>query len=240
MELRAFLLGLCALGASGRPQSGAQAEEPSGPGRPSDWKFLRQVYSECFVGSADALVCLKQRAVRALDQAAKLQSIPLIDGFSLTRTVNDSALLDEDPQLDGAGDALPRDMDQKDRALDNIILKKLERFFAARSITVDNSHNEVDGRKKKEKELHHYLMMAAATAAAILGPLAFKSLAIIATKALVVSKIAIVIASIVAIKKLFSHPHQESEVVSHHYGRSLRHAPNTDAARLAYNAHQPE
>lgn len=66
-------------------------------------------------------------------------------------------------------------------------------------------------------------MMAGMMAAAVMGPMAFKIIALMAGKALLVSKIALVLSGIIALKKLFQ-PQQgghESESVSHHYGRSL-------------------
>lgn len=80
-----------------------------------------------------------------------------------------------------------------------------------------------EGRgKKKKKQLGQMLATAALTAAIILGPIVIKSIALIAGKALLISKIAIVIAGTIALKKLATQPaHHETETVSHHYGRSL-------------------
>lgn len=158
-------LGACVFCASGRPSTqdgGGWSHEPlasdtspggsggvgggggGGGGWTSDFKFFqffRQIYSECFAGNVDIVVCLKQRAVHVLDQALKVQSIPLIDGFSLTKTVNDSSLM-RDESEDLMLNTLPRDLDKKDKMLDKMIAKKLENFFAARSITVDTNSNE--------------------------------------------------------------------------------------------------
>lgn len=83
--------------------------------------------------------------------------------------------------------------------------------------------SEGRGGKKKKKEIGQMLATAALTAAIILGPIFIKSIALIAGKALLISKIAIVIAGTIALKKLASQPqHQETETVSHHYGRSAR------------------
>lgn len=57
-----------------------------------------------------------------------------------------------------------------------------------------------------------YIIAAFLMAIAIAGPLALKALAAIAGKALIISKIALTIASMIALKKIFS---------SHEHGRSL-------------------
>lgn len=97
----------------------------------------------------------------------------------------------------------------------------------------------------------------------MVGVLAFKALALLVGKALLVSKLAFLLAAVIGLKKLFSqerhvtyevvaHPHHShSEVHSgggHHgaesyssdWGRSLNLAPSSgDAQTLAYSAHVP-
>lgn len=68
-------------------------------------------------------------------------------------------------------------------------------------------------------------MMAGMTAAAVLGPMALKIIALISVKALLISKIALVLSGIMVLKKLIQ-PQQggghETESSSHHYGRSMQ------------------
>lgn len=91
------------------------------------------------------------------------------------------------------------------------------------------------------------LLLLAKLKAAVLIPLALGGLALLALKALVVGKLALVIAGIIAVQKLLhkGHHSQSYEVVAHpqysshgdehhgHYGRSLP----ADAQELAYNAY---
>lgn len=87
--------------------------------------------------------------------------------------------------------------------------------------------------KKKEKAVHQAMMMAGMMAAAVMGPMAFKIIALMAGKALLLSKIALVLSGIIALKKLVQ-PQQsshETESVSHHYGRSMQ----LDAHDKAYS-----
>lgn len=73
------------------------------------------------------------------------------------------------------------------------------------------------------------MMMAGMTAAAVMGPMALKIIALISVKALLISKIALVLSGIMVLKKLMQ-PQQggggggghETESQSHHYGRSMQ------------------
>lgn len=83
------------------------------------------------------------------------------------------------------------------------------------------------------------IMMAGMTAAAVMGPMALKIIALISVKALLISKIALVLSGIMVLKKLMQ-PQQgggggggghETESPSHHYGRSIEGA----AHHIAYS-----
>lgn len=82
-------------------------------------------------------------------------------------------------------------------------------------------------------------MMAGMTAAAVMGPLAFKMIALIAGKALVISKIALVLSGLIALKKLVQPQHSgDHETVSYHHGRNMR--PQDEAQDVAYSAQRQE
>lgn len=97
------------------------------------------------------------------------------------------------------------------------------------------------GKKKKLKMLLPFLLMLKLKAAALI-PLALGGLALLALKALIVGKLALVLSALIGLQKLLGSKHhsQSYEVVAHphyseehaHYGRSL----NND---LPYAAHAP-
>lgn len=93
------------------------------------------------------------------------------------------------------------------------------------------------GRKKKDKAMQQAMMMAGMTAAAVMGPMALKIIALIAVKALLISKIALVLSGIMVLKKLMQ-PQQggghETESSSHHYGRSMQ--LESAAHHMAYSS----
>jgi len=96
------------------------------------------------------------------------------------------------------------------------------------------------------------LIAAAAAKIAVLGGLAFKGLVLLVGKALLVSKMALLLASILWLKKLFSHqkhvtyevvahPHHSHSTVDHHGGDSFSSGwgRSSEAHQLAYSGYAP-
>lgn len=180
---------------------------------------------DCLGDAAEpAAVCLKSKALTALDRALGKPAVTLVDGVTLTARAGKSLAV-ADQQADRADraalDAAP-DADTKNALLDDMLASRVDRLVSTRTIVLDGAGQE--GRKKKDKAMQQAMMMAGMMAAAVMGPMAFKMLALIAGKALLLSKIALMLSGIIALKKLLQ-PQQgghETESVSHHYGRSLR------------------
>ncbi|KAF4528616.1 hypothetical protein B566_EDAN009220 [Ephemera danica] len=105
--------------------------------------------------------------------------------------------------------------------------------------------NEEERRKKKKKLLLP-LLLALKLKAVALVPLILGGLALLAFKALVVGKIALVLSAIIGLQKLLggggyktyevvSHPHFDHHDAGHHYGRAIQ-----EKQELAYKAHAPQ
>lgn len=99
----------------------------------------------------------------------------------------------------------------------------------------DDSANEVAGgeargKKKKAAKIIGPLMMAVALKAAALLPLVLGAIALIAGKALLVGKIALVLSAIIGLKKLLSQEkHVTYEVVAHPHHSSSHSASHGEA-----------
>lgn len=79
-----------------------------------------------------------------------------------------------------------------------------------------HDHGGHDHHHKKKGGGHmKYVIAAMMTAMGIAGPIGLKALAMIAVKALVISKVALTIASIIALKKIFTHDSHEDSVSVH-------------------------
>ena len=97
--------------------------------------------------------------------------------------------------------------------LDKALVQSVDKFLRTHTVKVDMS--EARGKGKKS---YKYIIAAMMTAMGIAGPLGLKALAAIAGKALVISKVALTIAGIIALKKIFSSDHHEETSFQVHAG----------------------
>lgn len=95
----------------------------------------------------------------------------------------------------------------------------------------------------KDKKNGHWIMIPLLLGSTLV-PLAFGALALLAGKALIVSKLALALASIIGIKKLISgsgHHHEAAHevVVSGGHGSGWGRIGNYNGQNLAYNGYTP-
>ncbi|XP_017854655.1 uncharacterized protein LOC108608001 [Drosophila busckii] len=207
---------------------------------PAEFALVRRVYDDC-QDKQDFIGCLKQKSLQALTRAQEQQSIKIVDGLVLERqnqseTESIMGMLSDARQF---GSLAP---------LDRALLVKLDKLLRTHTLKIDmeleeSSSSSGVGREHKKKKKHKdgghikYVIAALLTAMGIAGPLGLKALAAIAGKALVISKVALTIAGIIALKKLFSHDHAEETSFQVHAGEHnrrntyvIRPVSNTKAA----------
>ncbi|XP_050533836.1 uncharacterized protein LOC126901442 [Daktulosphaira vitifoliae] len=209
---------------------------------------IYKVMQEC--SEKNVATCLKMRALQYVDHALRRSDdIDVFEGISLVKTgpVESSRGLNgrslSESELD---DNAAKDGDDKDAAVENLLLDRIARFFESHTLQLKvpessisgmrRSLEEARGKKKKQQKMLMPLLMMLKMKAIALIPLAIGALALLAFKALVVGKIALVLAVIIGIQKLLAnkhtpsvevHPHYTEEH-GHHYKRSL------DAQNMAY------
>ncbi|KAL5236582.1 hypothetical protein ACI65C_003992 [Semiaphis heraclei] len=194
---------------------------------------LWSVLDDCFGDVDSATVCLKSKALTALDRALGKPALTLADGVTLTARAGKSLAVD--PQADrtdrAALDAAP-DADSKNSLLNDMLASRMDRLVSTRTIVLDGAGQE--GRKKKDKAMQQAIMMAGMMAAGVMGPMAMKIIALMAGKALLLSKIALLLSGMMMLKKL-SQPQQisrhdtELPASGHYYDH------NIDAHHVAYS-----
>ncbi|KAG8328295.1 hypothetical protein J6590_000955 [Homalodisca vitripennis] len=202
-------------------------------------RSVYKTYKQC-EAQASVVGCLKLRALRLIERAIYLENIPVADGVSLVSRPDTQRSLNDIPVDENS---LPQEVDLRDKRIDSLLWEKIGTFFQTHSVQlqvpklVEESkallENEIDdeeqeGRGKKKKyagPLLVGLMMKGFMVA-----LAYKALALLAGKALIVSKLALVLAGIVALKKLFSGGEQKTTyeivkqpVVSHAHQYTSSH-----------------
>ncbi|XP_004531521.1 uncharacterized protein LOC101449535 [Ceratitis capitata] len=221
----------------GRAATAATTTSWFGP----EFMIARRVYEDCQEKN-DFIGCLKQKALHALARALEQDSIKIVDGLVLEK----QNITEKESIISSMTDA--RTLNSLS-AIDRALLAKIDKLTRTHALKMDMSQgrghhgddDDDDGghKKKKDKGGGHikYVIAALLTAMGIAGPIGLKALAAIATKALVISKVALTIAGIIALKKLFSHDHQEESSFQVHAGEHNRRS--TYVIRPVNKSNQP-
>ncbi|XP_037958835.1 uncharacterized protein LOC119688816 [Teleopsis dalmanni] len=174
--------------------------------------IVRRVYDDC-LDKTDFIACLKQKALQALSRALEQDTIKIVDGLVLERQNHTETQSIIDAIADGR-------TFQRLQSLDRALLTQADKLVRTHALKIDMSVGRQEKGKKGKKGGGHvkYVIAALLTAMGIAGPIGLKALAAIAGKALVISKVALTIAGIIALKKLFSHDHHEETSFQVHAG----------------------
>ncbi|KYQ59795.1 hypothetical protein ALC60_01180 [Trachymyrmex zeteki] len=220
---------------------------------PSILEEALDVYASCS-GESSIAVCLKMKALRYVDRAARSADIEIIDGFKIVQTEDaKNSRADNARSLnDIESMTLPVETEAKEAAIDQAIVDRAAKFLSTHTVElslpedVSRSFDEARGKKKKiVKSLLPILLLLKLKAAALI-PIALGALALIAFKALIIGKIALIISLIIGLQKLLAYKSQSYEVVAHpvDYGHDVHHdhhgwARASAGSDLAYKAYKP-
>ncbi|XP_028159273.1 uncharacterized protein LOC135088299 isoform X1 [Ostrinia nubilalis] len=181
----------------------AQNEVDSGRADESSWwpsaefTVLQKIYDDCSA-QKQFTMCLKGKALTALTRAVEQESVQLADGLTLVKQADAPSAVAEPRFFPG--------MTAEDK-VDTMLRTKFEQLMNTHTISMDLAS---EGRGRGKKVLP-YLLLGIFTTVSIVGGMALKTLAAIAGKALIASKVALTIAGIIALKKLFSHDGNNGE-----------------------------
>lgn len=215
--------------------SALPAEETRGHSRNavgSDNDLMDSIYSDCL--RKDSVSCVKYKLFSFVDKM-----IGARDTFALTEGVTVVKV----PEAEGQEGA-PRAINADD-SIESLILSRVQSFLTSHTIKVelkgtdvvnavsstgraledvsenffgDDEQGEARGKKKKAAKLLGPLIGLIALKAAALLPLLLGAIALIAGKALLIGKLALVLSAIIGLKKLLSggqEKHVTYEVVAH-------------------------
>ncbi|XP_030768085.1 uncharacterized protein LOC115891682 [Sitophilus oryzae] len=177
------------------------------------FRALLKVYDECGSASGGFSTCLKKKAITFLDRLGRMEKLSILDGVALVKSPGDQAQeihsnLVTENEIDKN---LPRSIEDKDAALNTMLMDKASSILSSRTIEISVpkvSELIEEGRGGKMKDMMGGMMMAIAAKMAALIPIAIAGLFLLAGKALVTAKIALLISGIIALKKLFAAKHQ--------------------------------
>lgn len=179
-------------------------------------KLLTRMYDNC-ERSQEITKCFKIQAVKLMDRAARMETLPIFDGVSLVRNAEQGRAF---PSSVPEGDLNSLTSDEVDKLL-NLASSKLMKshrvILSPKSIGVDigRAFNEARGKLKK-------MMGPILAGLAVKGTfvaMAFQAIALIAGKALLIGKIALLLSAIIGLKKLVAggeaHEKTTYEIVKH-------------------------
>ncbi|XP_022197389.2 uncharacterized protein LOC111054637 isoform X1 [Nilaparvata lugens] len=188
---------------------------------------IKMVFDNCMARTSPGY-CLQKKMLDFLDRALTREQIPLAEGFTLART-NDANYTDAEAEAATARHGTA--------SIEQQIWSKLDRFFNTRSLSISLAE---EGRGKKKKEYALYVV-AVVTALSILVPLMLKGLALLAGKALLVAKTALMLAGLAAMRHFYhqSQHHHDTAVLSDgtHLRRVYLAADEAQAHNSAYSAY---
>jgi hypothetical protein len=229
--------------------SALPAEETRGHSRNavgSDNELMDSIYTDCL--RKDSVNCVKYKLVSFVDKMVGAR-----DTFALTEGV--TVVKVPGAEQEGAPRAI-----SGDESVESLIMSRVQNFLQSHTIKVelkgtdivsavsstgraledvsesiygDDSEGKSEARDKKKKaaKMLGPLMMALALKAAALLPLVLGAIALIAGKALLIGKIALVLSAIIGLKKLLSQEkHVTYEVVAHpHHTSSHSSSSHADS-----------
>lgn len=203
-------------------------------------EIIDEIFNECV--KKESVSCVKLKAVSFIDKMLDQRDIiSLNDGITIVKT---SDIHNSD---------VPRTISTS-KSLETVILNKFSEFIRNREIKVTvkgsdvidavsslsrslnnfkavakDSLSEARGKKKKAKLLGPLILAVALKAAALL-PLAIGAIALLAGKALLIGKIALVLSAVIGLKKLLAQEkHVTYEVVAHPHHTSSHSSSNSDS-----------
>ncbi|XP_059050592.1 uncharacterized protein LOC131845539 [Achroia grisella] len=170
-------------------------------------RYITRLYEDC-VHSDGVVPCLKKKAILFFDRAARLEAIPVIDGVDIVKSSETETVSISENDIDSN---LPRNLNDKNEALTDMLWDRIASFANSRTIqlslpkiTGQDLNKGVEEGRGKMKKMMGMMMMGASMKLAAMVPLAIAGLFALAGKALIVSKIALLLSGIIALKKLMA------------------------------------
>lgn len=171
------------------------------------FRAMYRVYEDCQHRNIAISPCLKKKAIAFFERLGRMRTLPLSDNLELIRTT------DEAPKssLSELENSMGRNAASKDEILTEILFDRVASLLNSFNIQIRlprTSSGELkrgmeEGRGKMKKMMG-MMMMGVAMKMAALVPIGLGVLFLLAGKALIISKIALVLSLIIGLKKLLS------------------------------------
>ncbi|KAL0277510.1 UNVERIFIED_CONTAM: hypothetical protein PYX00_004762 [Menopon gallinae] len=205
-----------------------------------------KIYEDCHRKSF--VPCLKVKAINFFERAGRAREINLWDAVSIVRDGDappyQGPLTETDLET-----TLPRAAEEaRDARLNALLFNRIADFVNSHRVVLSlpkldpaEIKQGVEEGRGKMKKMMSMMMMGFAMKMAAAVPMAVGMLFLLAGKALIISKIALVLTLIMALKKLISQKQSHSHEVTWHTGggwdRRSFLLPHPAAHDLAYRGH---
>ncbi|XP_011880697.1 PREDICTED: uncharacterized protein LOC105569116 [Vollenhovia emeryi] len=171
------------------------------------YRALYRVYEECEHRNLAVSPCLKKKAVAFFERLGRIQTLPIGDNIELVKVA--STTDDSSKSADLEKTLARTNGGAMDEVLNDILFERvaalMNSFNVQISLPKTNSgelKRSVEEGRGKMKKMMGMMMMGFAMKLAALVPIAMGVLFLLAGKALIISKIALVLSLIIGLKKL--------------------------------------
>ncbi|XP_069679302.1 uncharacterized protein [Periplaneta americana] len=204
----------------------------------SGLKVVYRAYQQCErVKFGDLFTCLKLRAIKFADRVLKSDSIHVIDGVSIVKSFpmsgdRNSRKINFEPLTEVNEVNLPADPEEKQNKSNDLLVERIARFFQTHSVQFDmprfieesrqllDDYDDTATEEGRKKNKFGGLLMLGGLMKGGMFALGLKGLALLAGKALILAKIALVVSALVGLSKLLGgggHAEEKTtyEIVKH-------------------------
>lgn len=186
------------------------------------FRAMKKIYNVC-EESDELFKCMKLQALKLTDRALKMPTIKITDGLSIIKKEETSETESRSiGQIDFDSDKIST---MPSAQVDEMIVERINKFMDSHQVAVNvprlltsaETPRLVEEGRKKMKKMMGPFIAAMALKGGILT-MVYHSIAIVAGKALIIGKIALVISAIIGLKKLVTpegHEKTTYEIVKH-------------------------
>ncbi|XP_012255477.2 uncharacterized protein LOC105685701 [Athalia rosae] len=186
------------------------------------YRVAYRVYEECQQHNVGLAPCLKKKAITFFDRVSRIGDIPITENMELVKNNKNDGRSYSDQELETLGRATGS---SRDDILDNILFDKVASLLNGFDIrislpkmTSSDFKRSIEEGRGKMKKMMGMMMMGMAMKMAAMIPLAIGVLFLIAGKALIISKLALVLSLIIGLKKLLMQKQGGGDMHGHSSG----------------------
>lgn len=133
-----------------------QSARSGGSGVFGDLRYVYQVYKDC--SGSELSSCLKLKLLTAMDRVSRSIQLNIVDGITLVK--DDPNTPDEQPKSAEEIEAnLPRALDDREDALNTMILDKIVNFFQSHTLKLKLPNVEELQRSLTEEGDYHFFVL---------------------------------------------------------------------------------